>query len=148
MSSVILCALVAGLPLFAQSHMTVVLKNGRTQTFPMAEVARIEFSGDSQNVRPAADPVGVWRHGRTETWTIARQPSGGYQCQESGFGNASGPGRFLADGRFRIDYTTRDGKVKGWYEMTFAADDRAASGRWQETAGSSNSGSSNWTRVR
>lgn len=92
------------------------------------------------------NPSGTWRHHPGATWVITQKSDGSYYAQEHGLGNASGPAYFTQSGNFRIDYITRDGAVKGFYEVTFALDGRTAVGRVQELTGPRRSGTTNWTR--
>lgn len=145
--------LLAGLalPAAAQSHLVVILKDGRQQSFPLAEVARVEFAGGVVAPPPptpsAADPTGTWRHHPEATWTITRTGDGRFHAQENGLGHASGPGRFTSDGTFRIDYVTRDGAISGYYEVRFSPDGRTAAGSVRELTGPRRTGESHWTRV-
>ncbi len=61
-------------------------------------------------------------------------------------GNASGPGHFRPSGTFRIDYVTRDGSIKGYYEVRFEPDGRSAAGNVRELNGPLRAGNSNWVR--
>lgn len=94
------------------------------------------------------DPTGVWRHNPGATWVITQNPDGSYHAQEHGLGNASGPAYFTQQGNFRIDYVTRDGSVRGFYEVTFAPDGYSAVGRVQELNGPRRSGTTSWNRER
>jgi hypothetical protein len=55
--------------------------------------------------------------------------------------------RWTPSGTFKIDYTTRDGQINGYYEVRFAPDGKTASGSVQELTGPKRSGSTNWTRI-
>jgi tetratricopeptide (TPR) repeat protein len=103
--------------------------------------------GSTPAPAPAINPVGVWRHEPSATWAIRRLPSGQYQADETGLGYASGPGQFTASGSFRIDYVTRDGAIKGIYEVVFDATGRSASGTVRELTGPMRSGKTQWTRI-
>jgi len=94
------------------------------------------------------DVVGTWRHNPEATWTVSRTSNGGWFAQEAGLGNASGPGHWTSAGTFRIDYTTRDGSIKGYYDIRFAADGQRGSGRVEELNGPKRAGDSHWTRVQ
>jgi tetratricopeptide (TPR) repeat protein len=93
------------------------------------------------------DPTGVWRHHPEATWTISRTAAGGWFAQESGLGNASGPGNWTPGGSFRIDYVTRDGTIKGYYDVRFSPDGRSATGTVRELNGPQRSGDSQWSRL-
>lgn len=95
----------------------------------------------------AFDPTGVWRHAPEATWTIKKSADGKYFAEETGFGFASGPAYFTPLGTFRIDYTTKDRSVKGFYEVKFSPDGKSASGIWHEITGAKRSGPTNWTLV-
>ena len=74
-------------------------------------------------------------------------PGGRFIAQETGLGNASGPAYRTPSGTFRIDYVTRDGVIKGYYEVRFSPDGRTASGEVRELTGPMRSGPTNWARV-
>lgn len=93
------------------------------------------------------NPTGTWAHGQGVSWTISPAADGKYFAKEQGLGEASGPAYFTASGTFRIDYVTRDGSVRGYYEMTIAPDGRTATGTVRELNGPRRSGSSQWTRL-
>jgi hypothetical protein len=93
------------------------------------------------------DVTGSWRHHAEGTWTITRTSSGGWFAQESGLGNASGPGHWTAAGTFRIDYVTRDGAIKGYYDIGFAPDGRSGNGTVRELNGPMRTGNSHWERL-
>lgn len=96
----------------------------------------------------ALDPTGVWRHSPGASWVITQNPDGSFHGQEHGLGNASGPAYFTQQGNFRIDYVTRDGSIRGFYEVTFAPDGYSAVGRVQELNGPRRSGTTSWQRER
>jgi hypothetical protein len=77
---------------------------------------------------PTVNPVGVWRHEPSASWTIRRLPNGQYFAEETGLGYASGLGVWTPSGSFRIDYVTRDGAIKGIYEVIFDPAGHQASG--------------------
>lgn len=110
-------------------------------------------SGSSQSGQQAPVPAqnvaiaGTWRHSPEATWTLTPTAAGGWFAQEAGLGNASGPGHWTATGTFRIDYVTRDGAIKGFYEVRFAPDGRRAAGTVRELNGPMRSGTSNWVRL-
>lgn len=93
------------------------------------------------------DIAGTWRHHPQAAWTITPSANGGWFAQEAGLGNASGPGHWTATGTFRIDYVTRDGTIKGYYDMRFNADGFSAEGKVQELNGPKRSGNSHWERI-
>lgn len=95
----------------------------------------------------AFDPTGLWRHAPEATWAIKKSADGKYFAEETGLGFASGPAYFTPLGTFRIDYTTKDGSVKGFYEVKFSPDGKSASGIWHEITGAKRSGPTNWTLV-
>jgi hypothetical protein len=117
-----------------------------SRTTPVSTVQPPPRQPQSQ-ASPNPDPIGTWRHSPDATWTITATGNGGYRAQETGLGNASGPASFTPSGTFRIDYITRDGSIKGYYEVRFSPDGRTASGSVQELTGPKRSGSSNWTRL-
>ena len=100
------------------------------------------------NISIDLDPVGKWRHGSGISWTITRSSDGRYNAQEKGLGNASGPGYFTPKGTFRIDYVTRDGIIKGYYEVRFSADGKTATGTVRELNGPKRTGLTNWKRIK
>ena len=104
-------------------------------------------SGQPIASTPAINPVGVWRHEPSASWAIRRLPTGQYHAEETGLGYASGPGYFTSSGSFRIDYVTRDGSIKGIYEVVFDTSGRGASGTVRELNGPQRSGRTNWTRI-
>ncbi len=104
-------------------------------------------SGQPIASAPAINPVGVWRHEPSASWAIRRLPTGQYHAEETGLGYASGPGYFTSSGSFRIDYVTRDGSIKGIYEVVFDTSGRGASGTVRELNGPQRSGRTNWTRI-
>lgn len=93
------------------------------------------------------DPTGTWQHVAGASWVITAAGPNRYQAQERGLGEAAGPGYFTENGTFRIDYVTRDGVIKGYYEMRFANDNRTAAGTVRELTGPKRSGPSNWVRI-
>jgi hypothetical protein len=93
------------------------------------------------------DPTGTWQHGPGVSWTVTATANGRYHAQESGLGQASGPGYFTNTGTFKIDYVTRDGAIRGYYEMRFNPDGRTATGTVRELNGPQRTGTSNWTRI-
>ena len=93
------------------------------------------------------DPTGSWQHVPGASWVITSLGNNRYQAQERGLGEASGPAYFTSSGTFKIDYVTRDGVIKGYYEMRFANDNRTATGTVRELTGPQRSGPSNWTRL-
>ena len=103
----------------------------------------------SQNPPSVAsvDPTGTWRHSPEGTWAIAASSNGRYAAEETGLGYARGPAYFTPAGTFRIDYTTRDGAINGYYEVRIAPDGRTATGTVRELNGPRRTGPSNWTRV-
>lgn len=105
----------------------------------------VKLAGSSSG---ALDPIGVWRHSPGANWVITQNPDGSYYAQEHGLGNASGPAYFTQQGNFRIDYVTRDGSIRGFYEVTFAPDGYSAVGRVQELNGPRRSGTTSWQRER
>jgi hypothetical protein len=115
----------------------------------------VQFEGGSPAVTsasqpsapPPVDPTGTWRHSPEGTWTISAAAGGRYQAEETGLGNARGPAYFTPAGTFRIDYTTRDGTINGYYEVRIAADGKTATGTVRELNGPRRTGASNWTRV-
>jgi hypothetical protein len=93
------------------------------------------------------DPTGSWQHVPGASWVITALGNNRYQAQEKGLGEAAGPAYFTSSGTFKIDYTTRDGAIKGYYEIRFAADNRTATGTVRELTGPQRAGTSNWTRI-
>ena len=93
------------------------------------------------------NPVGTWRHSPEATWTITPAADGRWFAQETGLGNASGPAYLTSSGSLRIDYVTRDGSIKGYYEVALSADGQHANGIVQELNGPKRYGSSSWTRI-
>ena len=93
------------------------------------------------------DPTGSWQHVPGASWVITSLGNNRYQAQEKGLGEAAGPAYFTSSGTFKIDYVTRDGAIKGYYEMRFANDNRTATGTVRELTGPQRTGTSNWTRL-
>ena len=93
------------------------------------------------------DPTGTWQHVPGASWVITALGNNRYQAQEKGLGEASGPAYFTPSGTFKIDYVTRDGAIKGYYEMRFANDNRTATGSVRELTGPQRTGNSSWTRI-
>lgn len=82
--------------------------------------------------RPACDISGTWRHGANETWTFTSLGSNRYSAHEQGFGHASGTA-VMTGNQLRIDYVTRDGRIRGYYVVEISADCRLMSGRWSDS---------------
>lgn len=80
---------------------------------------------------PTCDLEGSWQHGGGgESWNFSRSGQGRYIAREHGFGNATGSA--VVEGRnFRIDYSVNNGVVTGTYQMQFAPDCSAATGKWR-----------------
>jgi hypothetical protein len=103
----------------------------------IAEPQVIQPPGDKPHP-PKPDPQtacnisGVWRHGTTETWTFTPLGNNRYNAQESGFGNASGTA-VVTGNRVRIDYVTRDGRIRGYYDVALNTDCSLAEGRWSDS---------------
>ena len=136
--------------------------DNRTATGTVRELTGPQRSGPSNWTRLAAsappatppqiitgnvDPTGSWQHVPGASWVITSLGNNRYQAQERGLGEASGPAYFTSSGTFKIDYVTRDGVIKGYYEMRFANDNRTATGTVRELTGPQRSGPSNWTRL-
>jgi hypothetical protein len=123
------------------------LEAGMAQTKPSPVPAPATQAPVPAAVVPAVNPVGVWRHEPSASWTIRRLPNGQYFAEETGLGYASGPGVWTPSGSFRIDYVTRDGAIKGIYEVIFDPAGHQASGTVRELNGPQRSGRTNWTRI-
>lgn len=104
----------------------------------------------AQPAQPAGriNPVGVWRHSPRATWTIKTARGGRYYAVERGLGNARGPAYFTKYGTFRIDYVTRDGRTKGYYEVRFSKDGKTAGGKVRELTGRRGKFKTFWRRIR
>ncbi|OPX99072.1 MAG: hypothetical protein A4E60_02883 [Syntrophorhabdus sp. PtaB.Bin047] len=81
--------------------------------------------------RPSCDISGTWRHGTQETWTFTPLGGNRYSAREEGFGHASGTA-VVTGNQLRIDYVTRDGRIRGYYAVEISADCRLMSGRWSD----------------
>ncbi len=97
-----------------------------------AQLARGDDKTQKQEP-PLCDVSGTWRHGGSgETWTFSNTGPGRYNAVEKGFGNASGTG-VMSGNALRIDYVTKDGRVKGYYEFKISGDCKSGEGRYSDS---------------
>jgi hypothetical protein len=86
---------------------------------------------------------GVWKHGKTETFTFTSSGEGLYTATEKGFDNAKGIVTMMGQTGI-IDYTTKDG-VTGQYFLKVSADGSSAVGKWTDNRNTN--GERNFTRI-
>ncbi len=94
---------------------------------------------------PAVDIAGTWRHGADtgETWTFTPLGGGRYAAVAT-LGIASGTA-VVTGNKMIMDVVSKDGKITGKYQGTFAADGRSANGTLRDSTGAS--GTYEWVRV-
>ncbi|MGB3008316.1 MAG: carboxypeptidase-like regulatory domain-containing protein [Chitinophagaceae bacterium] len=86
---------------------------------------------------------GVWKHGKTETFTFTSSGDGLYTATEKGFDNAKGTVTMMGQTGI-INYTTKDGTT-GQYILKLSADGSSAVGKWADSRNTN--GERNFTRI-